>query len=267
VKKNSGKLMRGFCQFVLHPIKTIFDSVMKEQKEIYQPIIDALKLKLSKKDLEKCQLRQKDLLKLIMRTWLPAGDALLNMIAVHLPSPAVAQAYRIDNLYTGPLEDEEVEAIRKCDSKAAMSMYISKMVPTNEKGRFIAFGRVFSGTVKTGQEVRIMGPDFVHGKKKDLFIKKVQRTLLMMGRYVEQISDCPAGNVCGLVGIDQYLLKSGTLSTSENLYPFHTMKFSVAAVVQVAVEPKNAADLPKLVEGLKRLSKSDPLVKCSTSKS
>eukprot|EP00490_Sorites_sp_Unknown_P029429 CAMPEP_0114668242 /NCGR_PEP_ID=MMETSP0191-20121206/35904_1 /TAXON_ID=126664 /ORGANISM="Sorites sp." /LENGTH=309 /DNA_ID=CAMNT_0001920773 /DNA_START=220 /DNA_END=1145 /DNA_ORIENTATION=+ len=45
------------------------------------------------------------------------------------------------------------------------------------------------------------------------------------------------------------------------------MKFSVAAVVQVAVEPKNAADLPKLVEGLKRLSKSDPLVKCSTSKS
>lgn len=51
------------------------------------------------------------------------------------------------------------------------------------------------------------------------------------------------------------------------MHPFHTMKFSVAAVVQVAVEPKNAADLPKLVEGLKRLAKSDPLVKCSTSKS
>merc|ERR1712244_32465 len=50
-------------------------------------------------------------------------------------------------------------------------------------------------------------------------------------------------------------------------HPFHTMKFSVAAVVSVAVEPKNAADLPKLVEGLKRLAKSDPLVKCSTSKS
>jgi len=69
----------------------------------------------------------------------------------------------------------------------------------------------------------------------------------MMGRYVEQIPDCPAGNVCGLVGIDQFLLKSGTLTTSVTMYPFHTMKFSVAAVVQVAVEPKNAADLPKLV--------------------
>merc|ERR1712003_544279 len=103
--------------------------------------------------------------------------------------------------------------------------------------------------------------------KKDLYIKKVQRTLLMMGRYVEQIADCPAGNVCGIVGIDQFLLKSGTLTTSTTMHPFHTMKFSVAAVVQVAVEPKNVADLPKLVEGLKRLAKSDPLVKCSTSKS
>ena len=78
---------------------------------------------------------------------------------------------------------------------------------------------------------------------------------------------CNIGNVCGLVGIDQFLLKSGTLSSSENFHPFHTMKFSVAAVVQVAVEPKNASDLPKLVEGLKRLTKSDPLVKILHSKS
>ena len=45
---------------------------------------------------------------------------------------------------------------------------------------------------------------------------------------------------------------------------FRTMKFSVSAVVRVAVEPKNAQDLPKLVEGLKRLAKSDPLVQCTT---
>jgi len=201
-----------------------------------------------------------------MRTWLPAGDALFNMIAEHLPSPVVAQKYRVENLYSGPLDSEEAEAVRKCDPEGPMSMYISKMVPTSEKGRFYAFGRVFSGVIKTGQEVRILGPDYEHGKKRDLTIKKVQRTLLMMGRYVEHIPDCPCGNVCGLVGIDQYLVKSGTITTGENFHPFHTMKFSVAAVVQVAVEPKNAADLPKLVEGLKRLSKSDPLVKCSTSK-
>merc|ERR1711937_10320 len=70
----------------------------------------------------------------------------------------------------------------------------------------------------------------------------------------------------GLVGIDQYILKSGTITTCEEAKAFNTMKFSVSAVVRVAVEPKSAQDLPKLVEGLKRLSKSDPLVKTFTGK-
>jgi translation elongation factor EF-G len=33
-------------------------------------------------------------------------------------------------------------------------MYISKMIPTSDKGRFVAFGRVFAGTVATGKKVR-----------------------------------------------------------------------------------------------------------------
>merc|ERR1740123_2628803 len=268
-KDTTGSMLRGFEQFILKPMRVLFDSIMSEQKEIYEPIIAALRLKFSKKDLEKAMNRNKDYLKLVMRTWIPAGNALLDMIVEHLPSPEVAQRYRAELLYTGPMDSPEALAVVECDQSASapMSMYVSKMVPTSEKGRFYAFGRVFSGSIKTGQEIRILGPDFEMGKKKDLFVKKVQRTLLMMGRYVEQISDCPAGNVCGLVGIDAFLLKSGTLTTSETFHPFQTMKFSGAAVVNVAVEPKNAADLPKLVEGLKRLAKSDPLVRCSTSKS
>jgi elongation factor 2 len=86
----------------------------------------------------------------------------------------------------------------------------------------------------------------------------------MMGRYVEQVQDIPAGNTCGLVGIDQYIIKTGTVSTSEVAHNFKTMKYSVSPVVRVAVEVKNAQDLPKLVEGLKRLSKSDPLVVCTS---
>lgn len=141
-------------------------------------------------------------------------------------------------------------------------LYVSKMVPTSDKGRFYAFGRVFSGTVKAGMKVRIQGPNYVPGEKKDLFVKSVQRTVLMMGRSVEAIEDCPAGNIIGLVGIDQFLLKSGTITTSETAHNLKVMKFSVSPVVQVAVEVKNPNDLPKLVEGLKRLSKSDPCVLC-----
>jgi elongation factor 2 len=129
-------------------------------------------------------------------------------------------------------------------------MYVSKMVPTSEKGRFYAFGRVYSGIIATGATVRIQGPDYIPGKKADLFVKKVQRTVLMMGRYTEQLQDCPCGNLVGLVGIDAYLLKAGTITDDEKAYNFVTMKYSVSPVVRVAVDVQNASDLPKLMEGV-----------------
>jgi len=146
-------------------------------------------------------------------------------------------------------------------------IFISKMVPTNDKGRFYAFGRVFSGVVSTGQKVRIMGPNYVPGSKNDLNIKNIQRTVIMMAGKVEAVPDVPCGNTVGLVGVDQFLMKQGTIATAEDAHNIRVMKYSVSPVVRVAVDVKNAADLPKLVEGLKKLSKSDPLVLCYTEES
>merc|ERR1711928_181891 len=187
---------------------------------------------------------------------------LLQMIAIHLPSPATAQTYRMEMLYEGPHEDEAAMGIKNCDPNAPLMMYISKMVPTSDKGRFYAFGRVFSGKIATGMKARIMGPNFVPGKKEDLYEKSIQRTILMMGRYIEAIEDVPCGNICGLVGVDQFLVKTGTITTYKEAHNMRVMKFSVSPVVRIAVEPKNPSDLPKLVEGLKRLAKSDPMVQC-----
>jgi elongation factor 2 len=187
------------------------------------------------------------------------------MIVVHLPSPVQAQAYRCECLYDGPLDDEAANAIRTCDTSetAPLMMYISKMIPGADN-RFTAFGRVFSGKVGTGQKVRILGPNYAPGKKTDLFLKSIQRVVIMMGRYTETVVDIPAGNTCGLIGVDAYLVKSGTITTLETACCIKTMKFAVSPVVRVAVNVKNSADLPKLVEGLKKLSKSDPMVRCET---
>merc|ERR1719224_358817 len=128
-------------------------------------------------------------------------------------------------------------------------------------------GRVFSGTIATGQKVRIQGPSYKPGSKEGLSLKTIQRTLLMMGRTTEQIQDVPCGNTVALVGIDQYILKSGTITTIEDSHNIADMKYSVSPVVKVAVKPKDGKDLPKLVDGLKKLSKSDPLVVCCTEES
>jgi len=261
---DGNQLERAFNMFVLDPIFKLFDSIMNFKKEQTTTMLDKLEIKLAPNEKE---MEGKELLKTVLRKFLPAGDALLEMIVIHLPSPVSAQAYRVENLYEGPLDDECATGIRNCDPNAPLMLYISKMVPTSDKGRFYAFGRVFSGTVRSGLKVRIQGPNYQPGKKEDLFVKSIQRTILMMGRYVESIDDCPAGNIVGLVGVDQFLLKSGTISTSEQAHNLKVMKFSVSPVVQVAVDVKNANDLPKLVEGLKRLSKSDPCVQCYTSDS
>merc|ERR1712113_932436 len=211
---------------------------------------------------EEKEMEGKPLMKAVMRNWLPAGEAMFQMICIHLPSPVTAQKYRTEMLYEGPSDDVVANAMKNCDPNGPLMMYISKMVPTSDKGRFYAFGRVFSGKIATGLKCRIMGPNYLPGKKDDLNEKSIQRTILMMGRYIEAIEDVPCGNICGLVGVDQFLVKTGTITTLKEAHNLKVMKFSVSPVVRVAVEPKNPQDLPKLVEGLKRLAKSDPMVQC-----
>jgi len=189
------------------------------------------------------------------------------MIVMKLPSPVKAQKYRAGYLYEGPIDDPCGTAIKNCDQKGPLMVFISKMIPTNDKGRFFAFGRVFSGIVQSGQTVRIMGPNYKPGNKNDLNIKNIQRTVIMMGGKVEPVPDVPCGNTVALVGVDKYLLKQGTISDHECAHNIRVMKYSLSPVVRVAVEPKHASDLPKLVEGLKKLSKSDPLVVCITEES
>ena len=258
-------LERAFCQFALDPIYKLFETILKGNDEDTAPMLDKLNIRLSPDQLT---LHGKDLLKIVMKAFLPAGDALVEMIVLHLPSPTLAQRYRVETLYEGPMDDEAALGIRDCDPQAPLMLFVSKMVPTSDKGRFYAFGRVFSGTVSSGQKVRILSSTSDHhlGKGQSQF-KTIQRAVLMLGRTVEPIDDCPAGNIVGLSGIDQFLLKSGTLTSSETAHGLRTMKFSVSPVVQVAVDVQKPTDLPKLTEGIRRLVKSDPGIEHTTSES
>ncbi|ELR13366.1 elongation factor Tu domain 2/elongation factor G Cterminus domain containing protein [Acanthamoeba castellanii str. Neff] len=257
------KLKRGFCQFVLAPIYRIIKGCLggPEKRELLDKNIQQLGIEL--KAAEKA-LEGKDLMKCVMPKFLPLGTALLEMMVRHLPSPVQAQRYRVENLYEGPMDDECADAVRRCDPEGPLMVYISKLVPSPDQGsRFYAFGRVFSGTARTGQKVRILGPDYIPGQKSDLYVKNIQKVCVAMGRYFENMDSVPAGNTVCLVGLDQFLIKSGTVTTSEVAHNFRMMKFSVSPVVRVAVQPKNAADVPKLAEGLRKLIKTDPCVQCS----
>nr|KAG5704989.1 hypothetical protein BaRGS_022831 [Batillaria attramentaria] len=187
-------------------------------------LLTKLDLHLSAEEMEEAG--GKNLMRMAMKHWLPAADAMLEMIITCLPSPALAQTYRTQCLYEGPLDD----------------------------------------AAAVGLNVRIMGPDYKpdSGKSKDLYLKKLSGVKLLMGATVGSLEEAPCGSIVGLVGVDKYLAKTGTITTFEHAHNIKVLKFSVSPVVRAAVDVVKPSDLAKLVEGMRRLSKSDPMVQCTT---
>ena len=250
-------VQRAFCLNIMEPLIKLANTVSSGKKEVYEPLLKKLGIKLEGEEKE---LQGKKLVRKVMQKWIDASEALIEMIILHLPSPKISQKYRTSYLYEGPMDDECAKAMIECDPDGPVMMFVSKMIPTSDNGRFYAFGRVFSGKVKNGKEVRILGPNYQKGKQADLSVKTIQRVVIMIGKKAEDVVDVPCGNTCSLVGIDEAILKQGTITTSPNAHIIRSMKYSVSPVVRVAVNAKNPADLPKLVSGLLKMSKADPLV-------
>lgn len=257
-------LVRGFVKLILQPIYMVYS--IKTNNAEYEPILEKMKklgVNVSNDDIT--NKTNDEILCAIMRNWLPAGDAVLEMVIEHLPSPKTAQLYRAQHLYPDDIDSEIGQAIKNCDPDGPMMMFVSKMFPANDN-RFYAFGRVFSGTIVPGQKIKIMGGNYEYGKNIDLIENQpIQGVVLMMAGKVESMGAVPCGNIVGLIGIDKYMVKSGTLSNNPLAHPIRPMKYSVSPVVRVAVEPKYIQDLNKLQKAMKNLAKSDPLVQCFTS--
>lgn len=105
-----------------------------------------------------------------------------------------------------------------------------------------------------------MGPNYKPGSKTDLYMTKIGRTMVMMGKTAESVADVPCGNTVALMGIDKYLSKQGTITNDKDAHCIRAMKYTVSPVVRIAVEVLKATDLPKLTEGLRKLAKSDPMI-------
>lgn len=274
VSADGRRLERGFCRLVMKPLAQVLDMCATATAEQLAPFAEErLGVHLGPEDADVLRTAdQRHRARTVLQKWIPADAALVEAIFRHLPNPVEAQAYRTELLYTGAMDDPAAASMRACDGSGPLVVYISKMVPDegSSGSRFFAFGRVFSGTVTPGQKVDIWdslagdaGAGGGGGGK--VTGKSVQRVLVAMGGKFTAMASVTAGNTVALIGIDQFIQKSGTIvGAGEATKPLRSMKFSVSPVVRVAVETKNPADLPKLLEALRRLSKSDQLVVCTT---
>lgn len=98
---------------------------MEKNDEETNKMMKKIGLELSEKEKK---LEDKKLMKAIMSKWIPAADCLIEVMVKCLPSPIEAQKYRASYLYEGE-EEEVMQAIKTCDPKGPVMVYISKMVP------------------------------------------------------------------------------------------------------------------------------------------
>ncbi|KAG8516396.1 Elongation factor-like GTPase 1 [Galemys pyrenaicus] len=143
---------------------------------------------------------------------------------------------------------------------------------------FVAFARVFSGVARRGQPVFVLGPKYSPAE----FLQRVpagfsaapdelppvphlargtlENLYLLMGRELEELDEVPPGNVLGIGGLQDLVLKSATLCSQPSCPPFVPLGFEATPIVRVAVEPKHPSEMPQLVRGMRLLNQADPCV-------
>ncbi len=183
----------------------------------------------------------------------PVHEVLLDMAVSQLPSPVVAQPYRIPNIWNGDPESELGQAMINCDPEGPLALMITKIWMDPHAGE-VAVGRLYSGTINHGESLWAIG-----GSKAE----RVQQVSMMVGSDRISIPMIVAGNIAALTGI-RSAAAGVTVARDKDIIPFEAIRHYSEPVVTVAVEPKSMKDLPKFIDALRSLAKADASLQVTT---
>jgi elongation factor 2 len=179
----------------------------------------------------------------------PLHEVVLGMSVEHHPNPVVAQKYRIPKIWHGDVTTEPGKSIMECNPKGNVAFVPIKIAVDKHAGE-VAAGRLFSGTIKQGDEV------FMHNANKKV---RVQQVSIYKGAKRVICDEAVAGNIVGVVGLRDVVV--GETVAKTDIEPFEAITHLFEPVVTKSIEATKAADLPKLVEVLRQVGKEDPSLK------
>ncbi|KAI9313428.1 P-loop containing nucleoside triphosphate hydrolase protein [Dichotomocladium elegans] len=251
---------RTFIHFILEPLYKLYSQVIGEDVAELKKTLRSLGIRLKEKDYG---LNVKPLLRVVLAQFFGPPYGFVDMVVKHIPSPVKNASQKVEHIYTGPMDTEVGEAMRKCDPEGPLVIQITKLYDNEEATGFDAFGRVFSGTVKTGQIVRVLGESYTVDDEEDMTMQKVTNAWVFESRYRIPVDGVPAGGWVLLGGVDSSIMKTATIvqqKSRDDAYIFRPLRFPTAATLKVAIEPMNPSELPKMLDGLRRINKSYPIV-------
>jgi elongation factor G len=168
---------------------------------------------------------------------------LLDAIVNYLPAPSDLPAVE------GCVPGKEERVSRPASDAGPPTALVFKLMSDKAVGS-IVFLRVYSGTLSAGTV--LLNP--ATGKR-----ERVGRLVFMHANRREEVSEVYAGDICAALGLKS--VRTGdTLCDPAAPVVLESLGFP-EPVVQLAVEARSPAELPKLEEGLHRLAAEDPSLK------
>ncbi|MBW3581505.1 MAG: elongation factor EF-2 [Euryarchaeota archaeon] len=177
----------------------------------------------------------------------PLSKVLLDMVITRLPSPKLAQAYRIPHIWHGDPESTAGKSMIETDSKGPTAFMVTKIIVDPHAGE-VAFGRLYSGFLERGQELTVLGTSHKN---------RVQQVSMMVGADRVTVERVVAGNIAAVTGLKD-AMAGMTVGSDPEMAPFEKIVHVSDPVVTKAVEAKHMKDLPKLVEVMRLINKGDP---------
>jgi U5 small nuclear ribonucleoprotein component len=251
---------RTFVHFVLEPIYKLYSHTISESPEDLKETLATLGISLKPSEYKT---DAKVLLKLVCAQFFGPADGFVDMIVQHIPSPAEAARRAIERYYTGPIDSPLAASMLNCDADGPLVVQITKLFTNPTISGFYAFGRIMSGTAEPNQQVRVLGENYTLDDEEDSTIATIDSTFIGCSRYNIPTSGVPAGNLVLLSGIDNSIVKTATVvppNSSEDLYIFKPIAHFTESVLKVAIEPISPSELPKMLDGLRKINKSYPLI-------
>lgn len=259
-KPPSSSSQRSFVEFVLEPMYKIFAQVVGDVDECLPRLCDELGISLTK---EERKLNIRPLLRLVCNRFFGDFTGFVDMCVNFIKSPVDNAQTKIEHIYTGGSDSDLVEHMCQCDPDGPLMIHTTKLYPTQDATSFHVLGRIMSGTLLANQEVRILGENYSLQDEEDSRFGQVGRLWISEARYKVEVNRVPAGNWILIEGIDQPIVKTSTItdvSNSDEVYIFRPLKFNTSSVIKIAVEPVNPSELPKMLDGLRKVNKSYPLL-------
>lgn len=255
----SGGAERSFVQFILEPLYKIYSQVIGEHKKSVETTLAELGVTLTN---AAYKLNVRPLLRLACSSVFGSATGFTDMLVNHIPSAKQSAPKKVDHIYTGVKDSRIYKSMEECDLSGPLMVNITKLYPKSDCSVFDAFGRVYSGTINTGQTVKVLGEGYSPDDEEDMTVKEVTKLWVYQARYRIPVNKAPPGSWVLIEGVDASIMKTATLCDveyDEDVCVFRPLQFNTLPVVKTATEPLNPSELPKMVEGLRKISKSYPL--------